>query len=297
MPNRIFFLPLLITIGLWGSAQPGSAQALIPHTLRLDSTKLEQQGLGLAQESSQLAQFQQYELALQRAKLATQLAPKSPEVWSLLGGLYLQTNDLDQGITSLKKSQSLNGSAKNSAVLFALGSAYFQKGNYLTAVDYLKEGLKVKPNVPGALFDLGNAYLMLKRFPEAIAQYEQAVAQDKNFWPAINNIGLIKYEVGNGDEALKQWQKAADLDPKAAEPRLAIAAALYAKGKRDQGLSLGDAAMRLDSRYADVKFLKENLWGERLLTDTRKLLETPQIRATLAQIQEKNPRTQRPSPR
>ncbi|PZV12196.1 MAG: cytochrome c biogenesis factor [Leptolyngbya sp.] len=284
-------------MGLWGSAQPSSAQALIPHTLRLDTAKLEQQGLGLAQEASQLAQFQQYELALQRAKLATQLAPKSPEVWSLLGGLYLQTNALDQGITSLKKSQSLNGSGKNSAVLFALGSAYFQKGNYLTAVDYLKQGLKVKPNVPGALFDLGNAYLMLKRYPEAIAQYEQAVIQDKTFWPAINNIGLIKYEVGDGDAALKQWQTAADLDPKAAEPRLAIASALYSKGKRDQGLSSGDAAIRLDSRYADLKFLKENLWGERLLTDTRKLLETPQIQATLAQIKEKNPRTQRPSPR
>ncbi|MCY7390962.1 MAG: tetratricopeptide repeat protein, partial [Leptolyngbyaceae cyanobacterium CAN_BIN12] len=276
---------------------PSSAQALIPHTLRLDTAKLEQQGLGLAQEASQLAQFQQYELALQRAKLATQLAPKSPEVWSLLGGLYLQTNDLDQGITSLKKSQSLNVSGKNSAVLFALGSAYFQKGNYLMAVDYLKQGLKLKPNVPGALFDLGNAYLMLKRFPEAIAQYEQAVAQDKSFWPAINNIGLIQYEVGDENAALKQWQRAADLDTKAAEPRLAIAAALYAKGKRDQGLSSGDAALRLDSRYADLKFLKENLWGERLLTDTRKLLETPQIRATLTQIQERNPRTQRPSPR
>jgi len=297
VPNRISFFPLLITIGLWGSAQPSSAQALIPHTLRLDTAKLEQQGLGLAQEASQLAQFQQYELALQRAKLATQLAPKSPEVWSLLGGLYLQTNDLDQGITSLKKSQSLNVSGKNSAVLFALGSAYFQKGNYLMAVDYLKQGLKLKPNVPGALFDLGNAYLMLKRFPEAIAQYEQAVAQDKSFWPAINNIGLIQYEVGDENAALKQWQRAADLDTKAAEPRLAIAAALYAKGKRDQGLSSGDAALRLDSRYADLKFLKENLWGERLLTDTRKLLETPQIRATLTQIQERNPRTQRPSPR
>lgn len=294
MPNRTPFLALFLAIGLWGSAQPGSAQALIPHTVRLEETKLERQGIAIAQEASQLAQFQQYELALQRARLATQLAPKSPEVWALLGGLYLQTNELDQGITSLKKAQMLNESGKNSAVLFALGSAYFQKGNYLASVDYLKEGLKIKPNVPGALFDLGNAYLMLKRFPDAIAQYEQAVAQEKSFWPAINNIGLINYETGDRSEALKRWQTAADLDPKAAEPRLATAAALYAKGDRKQGLSLGDAAIRLDSRYADLKFLKENLWGERLLTDARALLDTPQIRATLAQLQERMPRTQRP---
>ncbi|HEY9884692.1 MAG TPA: tetratricopeptide repeat protein [Thermosynechococcaceae cyanobacterium] len=119
MPNRNAFLSLLFLLGLWGSAQPTLAQHLVPHSVQLDPTKLERQGLNLAQEAAQLAQFQQYELALPRARLATQLAPKSPEVWSLLGGLYLQTNELDNGITALKTAQTLD--AKSSAVLFALG--------------------------------------------------------------------------------------------------------------------------------------------------------------------------------
>lgn len=287
-------LSSLILVSLWIATQPAQGQALLPHTLRLDSTKLEQQGIGLAQEASQLAQFQQYELALQRAKLATQLAPKSPEVWSLLGGLYLQTNELDDGITALKKAQSLDN-GKSSAVLFALGSAHFQKGKYTEAVEYITAGLKVKPNVPGALFDLGNAYLMLKQYPDAISRYEQAVAQDKTFWPAINNIGLIKYESGDANEALRRWQSAADLDPKAAEPRLALAVALYVKGDRQKGLSLGEAALQLDGRYGDLKFLKENLWGDRLLEDTKKLLEVPQIRARVIQYQER-PSNSRRSP-
>jgi tetratricopeptide (TPR) repeat protein len=294
--NRVF-LSILALTSLWGVVQPiiypSIARAMVPHTLRLDSARLEQQGLGLAQEASQLAQFQQYELALQRAKLATQLAPKSPEIWSLLGGLYLQANELDDGITALKKSQSLD--SKNSAVLFALGSAHFQKGKYETAVDYLKQGLAIKPNVPGALFDLGNAYLMLRQYPDAIAQYEKAVAQDQKFWPAINNIGLIHYESGKVDDAIQRWRSAVDLDAKAAEPRLALAVALYAKGDREGGLSLGEAALRLDSRYADTKFLKENLWGSRLLLDTQKLLETPRIRATLTQVQRQRPRSGEPS--
>ncbi len=194
MPNRNSLFSLLVLLGLWGIAQPVLAQALVPHTLQLDSAKLERQGLSLAQEAAQLAQFQQYELALPRARLATQLAPKTPEVWSLLGGLYLQTNDLDKGIDALR--QALKLDPKNAAVLFGLGSAYFQKGQYTTAIDNLKSGLKIKPNVPGALFDLGNAYLMLRQYSDAIAQYEKAIAQDKDFWPAINNIGLIRYEQG-----------------------------------------------------------------------------------------------------
>ena len=293
--KRILILPVLVLTSLSGLAQPAQAQALLPHILRLDTTKFEQQGVGLAQEAFQLAQFQQYELALQRAKLATQLAPKSVEVWALLGGLYLQTDSLDDGIAALKKAQALDG--KNSAVLFALGSAHFQKGKYAQAVDYISAGLKVKPNVPGALFDLGNAYLMLRKYPDAISQYEKAIAQDKNFWPAINNIGLIKYESGDRDEAVRRWQVAADIDAKAAEPRLAIAVALFTKGDRDQGLTLGEAAIRLDSRYADMKFLKENLWGDRLLEDTKKLLDAPKIRATIVQLQERPSRTQRPTNR
>ena len=293
MPKRNFIPSLLVFLGLWSITQPASSQALVPHTLQLDSAKLERQGLGLAQEAAQLAQFQQYELALPRAKLATQLSPRTPEVWSLLGGLYLQTNDVDKGIDALQ--QALKLDPKNSAVLFGLGSAYFQKGQYTTAIDNLQSGLKIKPNVPGALFDLGNAYLMLRRYSDAIAQYEKAVAQDKDFWPAINNIGLIRYEQGSVDEALKHWRTASTIDKKAAEPQLASAVALYAKGNQAQGLTLGEAAIKIDSRYGDLKFLKDNLWGDRLLADTKKFLETPQMKATIAQSQERTPPAQ-PSP-
>jgi hypothetical protein len=49
---------------------------------------------------------------------------------------------------------------------------------------------------------------------------------------------------------------------------------------------MGEAAIRLDSRYADLKFLKENLWGERLLAETKKFLEIPRIQASIARSQE-----------
>jgi hypothetical protein len=71
-----------------------------------------------------------------------------------------------------------------------------------------------------------------------------------------------------------------------------MAVALYAKGDREQGLSLGEAAIRLDSRYADVKFLQENLWGDRLLTETKKFLQTPRIQETIAQNQDEPPQQQ-----
>ncbi|MGB3519725.1 MAG: hypothetical protein WBA43_24955, partial [Elainellaceae cyanobacterium] len=65
MPKRISSLvPMLLTLGLWGAVLPAHGQALAPHILTLDADYLENQGLGLAQEAAQLAQFQQYDLAL-----------------------------------------------------------------------------------------------------------------------------------------------------------------------------------------------------------------------------------------
>lgn len=286
MPNKTGLISLLVVCSLWSLPKTASAQALIPHTLQLDAAKLEKQGLSLAQEAASLGQFQQYELALPRARLASQLAPKNDKVWFLLGGLYLQTKDYNNAIASLKKSQSLN--PKNADVQFALGSVHFQQQKYQEAAGFYQAGLNLKPNDPEGLFDLGNAYYMLNRPTEAIAQYNKAVAQGQKawpVWPAVNNIGLIKYEQGDANGAVKHWRDAVALattiKQPAAEPLMALAVALYTKGDQKQALTLGEQALRIDQRYADLDFLKQNLWGNRLLADTKKFVELPRIQAAL----------------
>jgi tetratricopeptide (TPR) repeat protein len=279
VPKHIPFLSIFVLLGLLSVQVPVSAQALVPHTIQLDSKELEQQGLNLAQEAVQLVRFQQYDLALPRATLATQLAPKTYQTWFILGSLYVQNKEFDKGIEALQRAKGL--APKEAGVFFTLGSARFQKGQYTAAITDLETGLKLKPNVPEALFDLGNAYYMLKQYPRAIAQYEKAVAQEKKFWPAMNNIGLVKYEQGDVAGAIKQWQAAITIDKEAAEPQLASAVAMYTRGEREKALSMGEAALGIDSRYGDLKFLKENLWGDRLLSDTKKFLAIPRIQASI----------------
>ncbi len=263
---------------------PVVGQSLLPRLLELDSEQMTRQGLSLAQEAAQLSQLQQFQLALPRAQLAVQLAPRNFQVWALLGSLYIQSQRLDEGIGALKQAIKLN--PKESAVFFALGTAHFQKQKYKEAVDYIQSGLKLRPQTPGALFDLGNAFYMLKRYQEAIAQYNKTVRLDAKFWPAINNIGLIDYELGRVDAALKQWQMAANLEEDAAEPRLALAIAIYFRGEQSKGLELGEAALKIDRRYADLAFLKENLWGEKLLTEAKQFLETPRIQTILTNLKQ-----------
>ncbi|KOR36466.1 cytochrome c biogenesis factor [Planktothricoides sp. SR001] len=253
-------ISLLVILGLCTVAPTAKGQALLPHTQELDQQELEIQGVRLAQQAAQLAQFQQYDLALARAKLATQLAPKEERTWEVLAG-----------------------------VLFSLGSSNFQQQNYQGAIQYLQEGLKIKPDLPIARFELGNTYYKLNKLPQAIAEYEKAMAVDETFWPALNNIGLIEYEQGKKQAALNRWQSVVVIDPNAAEPQLAIAVAFYIQGNIEEAYAIAEKALRLDARYGQIEFLRENLWGDRLLEDTKKFLQTPRMQATLAQIESSAP--------
>ncbi|HIK09882.1 MAG TPA: tetratricopeptide repeat protein [Oscillatoriaceae cyanobacterium M33_DOE_052] len=274
------FASVLAIVSWWGVAPPAIAQVLVPHTVQLDEVDLQQQGQLLAEEAAQLARIGQFELAMPRAKLAAQLAPQDVRSWEILGRLYLQAEEVDQGISALERGRNL--APENAGILLALGSANFQKQNYQKAVEYLEAGLKINPDVTSAWFDLGNAYYLFNRLGDAIDRYEEAVSRDAQFWPAINNMGLVKYEQGDLDGALRKWREAANIDKEAAEPQLAIAVALYTKGEQEKGLATGEAALRLDPRYGDLDFLRENLWGSRLLKDTAKFLATPRIKTILA---------------
>ncbi|BAY28000.1 tetratricopeptide repeat-containing protein [Calothrix sp. NIES-2100] len=260
----------------WDNGDKQKAIEDLKQAQQLDPDKAEKAGLSLAQEAAQAAQSQKFDLALPRAQIASYLAPKNDKVWFLLGGIYLQTKNFDEAIAALTKAQSLN--PKNADVLFAIGSANFQQEKYQPAIVNYQAGLKLKPNDPEGLFDLGNAYYKLGRFSDAIAQYNKAISQDQKFWAAVNNIGLIKYEQGDIQGAIQQWQTAVSLDKQAPEPLLALAVALYTKGDRQQGLAMGQAALRINKRYGDLDFLKQNLWGDRLLADTKKLLQYLQSR-------------------
>ena len=85
---------------------------------------------------------------------------------------------------------------------------------------------------------------------------------------------MIKYEQGDKETAIKQWQKAMKIDNKSAEPILALAVALYTKGEEEEAYQLALTALKLDKNFADVNFLKKNLWGDKIIRDAKKLLST-----------------------
>jgi tetratricopeptide (TPR) repeat protein len=281
--HRSKFLVLLVVLGLGLTTSPVLSQSGVTHTVTLEQEQLEKAGIQLLREAFELAQYQQLPPALARAELAVQLLPDSSDAWALLGGLYINSKQPEKGIQALETSKRLN--PKNPGVHFSLGSAYFGNQQYPLAQQSIEAGLKLKSGVPEALFDLGNTYYKMGNYKKAIQNYELAYKNDEKLWPAINNIGLVHYENGDVPAAIASWKSAVAMDEKASEPKLALAIALYTQGDKEAGLKLAEEALSIDSRYGDVDFLIENLWGDRLIADARSLLETPKIKETLATLE------------
>lgn len=282
----------MLALGSLAMAPPAAqAQALTPYVLPLDYDLMAEQGLFLANEAQQLAEFQQFGRALALAQLASQLAPNNGQVLALLGGLYLQSDETEKAITLLERAKTL--APDDARVLFSLGAAYLQQNDYLQASTYLERGLQIEPDNPNALFDLGNAYFQLQKYDQAITSYEASVGALPEFWPSVNNIGLVLYERGETQPAVERWRAAIDIGGEEPEPKLAIAVALYSQNNCgptsraaacQEALTLGIEALEQDSRYADVEFLRKNLWGERLLASTDRFFGAPAIKSLLAEL-------------
>lgn len=164
------------------------------------------------------------------------------------------------------------------------GIVYVNLGDKQAAIDDFTQAIKINPNYAKAYYNRGFVYHQQGNYIAAISEYNQAVAKDANSLAAVNNIGLIKYEQGDKATAIKQWQKAMKIDNKSAEPILALAVALYTTGEEEEAYQLAVTALKLDKNFADVNFLKKNLWGDKIIADTQKLLSTPKMKTLLSQL-------------
>ncbi|WP_310421603.1 CDC27 family protein, partial [Chamaesiphon sp. VAR_48_metabat_135_sub] len=133
MPKRIYLLLLTACLGIVSVPTATYSQALLPYTPKQDPQSLADTSKSLLRQAAGLVQFQQYEQAIPRVALATQLAPKNHEAWFFLGTLYVQTQKYQKGIDALQQAKVIKPQEPD--ILFMLGSAYFQKGEHQQAID------------------------------------------------------------------------------------------------------------------------------------------------------------------
>jgi tetratricopeptide (TPR) repeat protein len=273
--NSLASAPLALALAIGPAA---SAQALVPYVYVPRAEELEAAGLGIAQAATRLLRLGQADDAARLAALTVQLLPNDPRGWVLLAEAQLRSNQIKSAGQSLARAKELD--PRNPGIWFAEGSLALRDGQPGQAVGLLETGLRFDSKNPGAHFDLGNAHLLLNNPQAALGSFDRASGLRKDFWEAINNQGLVLYELGRNDDAIRRWRRALEINPKAAEPMLALAAALHTRsGDQKEALEMASQALAIEPNYVLEAYQKEQLWGPRLRSSTRVLLENPAIKA------------------
>ncbi|WP_169156249.1 serine protease [Brasilonema bromeliae] len=208
---------------------------------------------------------------------AIQLDPKLAGTYYNRGAIRDQSGDKQAALADYNSAIQLD--PKNAPAYIERAVLRYESGDKQAALADYNQAIQLDPKNAKVYTNRGFLRKESGDKQAALADFNQAIQLDPKDAFAYYNIGLVKYEQGDIEEAMRQFQTAINNDSKKVQPQLALAVALYSKGEQEWGFSTVEVVLRSDKRFADLKFLKkELLWGDKLIADTKKLLENPKIR-------------------
>ena len=156
--------------------------------------------------------IRQYAKSLEYLNKALKLAPFEPKIYYLKGVLFWEKNDTVKALSSWQTAIEQDPSYGDGYA--RLSSYYMSKKDYSTAEQYLKSGLRLKPNDAFLNYDNG-IYLQMKGYPDsAIIFYEKAILLDKKLYLAKENLGYLKFNKRLYQDAIPLFEDAVIYDPR-----------------------------------------------------------------------------------
>ncbi len=153
----------------------------------------------------------EHQSAIDMVRPMAEQHPNHPAVNHVLGILYLQAGQVQEGAHWMERSVQLQPANADFQVNF--GEAARLAGRPDISVQANQKALQINPNHLGALANIGIALMDLLRFQEALIPLRKAVdlgTRDSNAW---NNLGVCMREEKNELEAEKCFRKALELKP------------------------------------------------------------------------------------
>ncbi|AFZ11448.1 Tetratricopeptide TPR_1 repeat-containing protein [Crinalium epipsammum PCC 9333] len=222
----------------------------------------------------------QWDKAIDDFKSAIKINPNDALAYYNRGNVYVNQKQWDLAINDYNSAIKIN--PQYAEAYYNRGIVYSNQKKWELALADWNQAIKINPKFAEAYFNRGFVYHTQENYSAALSDYKQALSINENLIAAISNIGFINYEMGETEAAIQQWQKVVKVDSQQAEPQLALAVAMYTKGESDKGVQLAAQALKLDKQFADVAYLKQNLWGKRIIADTQKLFADAKMKAVLA---------------
>jgi tetratricopeptide (TPR) repeat protein len=139
--------------------------------------------------------------------------------------------------------------------LYVRGTQKLQDGDYIGAVEDLRQAVRNRPDLAEGFHNLGFAFEKTGDLKSAAAAYERALTIRPNYASALNNLGfLLATTETDIQKAVKLCQRAVELEPNSANFRDSLGWACYKAGRIDEAFINFKAAIKLDPSFAKPHF-------------------------------------------
>jgi Tfp pilus assembly protein PilF len=154
-----------------------------------------------------------YALAEQHYLKAIALNPDEPQIKNNLGALYLDLKQWDRAIEQFRQAAGNLLFSEAEVSLTGMGFAYFNKAQYLDAVEAYRKALQANPQYAQAHFYLGEAYSALNKPELAIKSYLEAIKLSPNYVLAHYRLGLAYMRIKELVKAKSSFSRVIELAP------------------------------------------------------------------------------------
>ena len=190
--------------------------------------------------------------ALRELLEAEALNPEDPIVHNDLGLCYMLKNRMPDAVAHFKKAIDLKpgyAPARNN-----LGTAYLKMKEWDAAIEVFKEItqdlLYATPHYP--LSNLGLAYYQKGQYRTAMRYYKKALEVQPNFANALRGVGRTYLATNQGRLALKYLMRAVKVAPKAPEIHLDLGEAYLLVGRFTEARNAYDMVIDLAPQESDL---------------------------------------------
>lgn len=191
--------------------------------------------------------IRRYDKSLEYLNKALKQAPFEPKIYYKKGVLFWEKGDTTKALSSWQTAIEQDPTFGDG---FARLAAYYMSANqFQTAEQYLRSGLRLKPNDAFLHYNMG-VFLNFKGFKDsAITAYRQALALDGKLYPAQENLGFLLANKGELEEAVGLLESALPSDPKNPTLHYVLAKAYLSLKQLDKASEHFNTVLRLDKEW------------------------------------------------
>ncbi len=151
------------------------------------------------------------EWAITSYEKAIILEPTNPYIYTELGRVYLERDDVEKAREQFQKALELK--SDYAPAHFQIAAIYIKQGKQDEAIEKMKTATASARLDTGLMFQLGVLYYQEEMFDEAKTEFEKAVSLQENYSNARYFLGLVYDKQGNKTGAIAQFEKIRELNP------------------------------------------------------------------------------------